>query len=54
MTGDLHLDVGALLERGCDVVSFDRVPSELEPPAMDLFYEPPMSLPTVHFLELGA
>ncbi|MER3387612.1 MAG: hypothetical protein RIC81_09110 [Microcella pacifica] len=36
------------------VEKFDRVPSELEPPAMDLFYEPPMSLPTVHFLELGA
>lgn len=33
---------------------FHRVPSELEPPQMDLFYEPPRSLPTVHYSELGA
>lgn len=33
---------------------FQRVPAELEPPEMDLFYEPPPPLPTVHCLELGA
>ncbi len=33
---------------------FQRVPSELEPPQMDLFYEPPAPLPTVHYSELGA
>jgi len=33
---------------------FQRMPSELEPPAMDLFYMPPASLPTVHYSELGA
>lgn len=33
---------------------FQRVPSELEPPQMDLFYEPPEPLPTVHYSELGA
>ncbi|QYM76871.1 SAM-dependent DNA methyltransferase [Leucobacter luti] len=33
---------------------FQRVPSELEAPAMDLFYEPPVPLPTVHFSEMGA
>lgn len=33
---------------------FQRVPSELEAPAMDLFYEPPAPLPTVHFSEMGA
>lgn len=33
---------------------FQRVPSELEPPAMDLFYEPPVALPTVHFSGMGA
>ncbi len=33
---------------------FQRVPSELEPPEMDLFYEPPAPLPTVHYSELGA
>ncbi len=32
---------------------FQRVPSELEPPEIDLFYEPPPSLPTVHYSELG-
>ncbi len=32
---------------------FQRVPSELEPPEMDLFYEPPAPLPTVHYSELG-
>lgn len=33
---------------------FQRVLSELEPPEMDLFYEPPTPLPTVHYSELGA
>ena len=33
---------------------FQRVPSELEPPEMDLFYEPPAPMPTVHYSELGA
>jgi hypothetical protein len=33
---------------------FQRVPSELETPAMDLFYQPPTRLPTVHFSEIGA
>lgn len=33
---------------------FERIPSELEAPEMDLFYEPPAPLPTVHFTELGA
>lgn len=33
---------------------FQRVPSELETPVMDLFYEPPAALPTVHYSELGA
>lgn len=33
---------------------FQRVPSELERPEMDLFYEPPAPLPTVHYSELGA
>lgn len=33
---------------------FQRVPSELEAPEMDLFYEPPSPLPTVHYSELGA
>ena len=33
---------------------FQRVSSELEQPEMDLFYEPPMVLPTVHYSELGA
>lgn len=33
---------------------FQRVPSELETPLMDLFYEPPAALPTVHYSELGA
>ena len=32
---------------------FQRVPSELEPPETDLFYEPPAPLPTVHYSELG-
>ncbi|MGW9630230.1 SAM-dependent DNA methyltransferase [Agromyces sp. NPDC055520] len=32
---------------------FQRVPSELEAPMMDLFYEPPRALPTVHYSELG-
>lgn len=32
---------------------FQRVLSELEPPAMDLFYEPPAALPTIHYAELG-
>lgn len=36
------------------VEQFERARSELEPPAMDLFYEPPTSLPTVHYSELGA
>lgn len=34
--------------------SFIRSPSELQPPEMDLFYEPPAPLPTVHYSELGA
>jgi len=34
--------------------SFTRSPSELQAPAMDLFYEPPAPLPTVHYSELGA
>lgn len=33
---------------------FQRLPSELETPMMDLFYEPPAALPTVHYSELGA
>lgn len=33
---------------------FQRVPSELEAPVMDLFYEPLAALPTVHYSELGA
>lgn len=33
---------------------FQRVPSELEPPTMDLFYEPPAPLPTIHYSEMGA
>lgn len=33
---------------------FERIPSELEAPEMDLFYEPPAPLPTVRFTELGA
>ncbi|MCV7645108.1 SAM-dependent DNA methyltransferase [Micrococcus luteus] len=33
---------------------FQRVASELEPPMMDLFYEPPAALPTVHYSELGS
>ncbi|WP_194421205.1 type III restriction endonuclease subunit M [Microbacterium abyssi] len=33
---------------------FQRVRSELETPAMDLFYEPPAALPTIHYSELGA
>lgn len=33
---------------------FRRVHSELEPPEMDLFYEPLALLPTVHYSELGA
>lgn len=33
---------------------FQRVPSELESPEMDLFYEPPAPLPTVHYSEFGA
>lgn len=33
---------------------FQRVPSELEPPQMDLFYAPPAPLPTVHYSDLGA
>jgi len=33
---------------------FQRVPSELEAPEMDLFYEPPTPLPTVHYSELDA
>lgn len=33
---------------------FKRVPSELETPAMDLFYEPQDPLTTVHYSELGA
>lgn len=33
---------------------FQRVPSELEAPMMDLFYEPPTALTTVHYSELGA
>lgn len=36
------------------VERFERVPSELEAPAMDLFYEPLAPLPTVHYTELGA
>lgn len=33
---------------------FERIPSALEAPEMDLFYEPPAPLSTVHFMELGA
>lgn len=33
---------------------FQRVPSELEAPVMDLFYQPPTPLLTVHFSEIGA
>ncbi len=33
---------------------FQRLPSELKTPMMDLFYEPPAALPTVHYSELGA
>lgn len=33
---------------------FQRAPSELEQPEMDLFYLPPEPLPTVHYSELGA
>lgn len=33
---------------------FERIPSELEAPEMDLFYEPPAPLLTIHFTELGA
>ncbi len=33
---------------------FQRALSELEPPEIDLFYEPPSPLPTVHYSELGA
>lgn len=33
---------------------FQRVPSELEVPMVDLFYEPPTALPTVHYSELGS
>jgi hypothetical protein len=33
---------------------FQRVPSELEAPEMDLFYDPPSPLPTVHYSELDA
>ena len=36
------------------VERFERAPSELESPAMDLFYEPPTPLSTVHYSELGA
>ena len=32
---------------------FQRVPSELEQPEIDLFYLPPEPLPTVHYSELG-
>lgn len=33
--------------------SFARQPSELEQPELDLFYEPPAPLPTVHYSDLG-
>ena len=33
---------------------FQRIPSELEQPDIDLFYLPPEQLPTVHYSELGA
>lgn len=33
---------------------FQRAPSELERPTIDLFYEPPAPLPTVHYSELTA
>jgi len=33
---------------------FQRLSSELVSPEMDLFYEPPSPLPTVHYSELGA
>lgn len=32
---------------------FARQPCELEQPELDLFYEPPTRLPTVHYSELG-
>lgn len=32
---------------------FQRVCSELEPPEMDLFFQPPTPLPTVHYSDLG-
>jgi hypothetical protein len=32
---------------------FERTPFFLEEPEMDLFFEPPMPLETVHYLELG-
>jgi len=33
---------------------FKRAPSELDPPTVDLFYEPPTPLSTVHYSELGS
>jgi len=36
-----------------DGQKFERNPFFLEEPEMDLFYEPPMPLETVHYLELG-
>lgn len=33
---------------------FQRVQSELEPPRVDLFYEPPARLTTIHYSEMGA